>query len=148
MTRFSKHSERVLRKAGWYPGRQVPELVSTWKNHPYIADLEMFETAERFLLEFGGIKVTQSGPGVTLARSPFKIDPTVAYYERELFEKFGRMVDTRLYPLGEAADRWYYLAIGENGRVYYVMEDVLLAGDTEDEALENLLIGRDATLKS
>jgi SUKH-3 immunity protein of toxin-antitoxin system len=52
-----------------------------WKNHPLIADLEMFETAERFLLEFGGITVTRSGPGETLARSPFKIDPTVAYYE-------------------------------------------------------------------
>ena len=55
MTRFSRHSESVLRKAGWYPGRQVPELLSMWKNHPFIADLEMFETAERFLLEFGGI---------------------------------------------------------------------------------------------
>jgi hypothetical protein len=26
--------------------------------------------------------------------------------------------------------------IGENGRVYYVMEDIVLAGYTEDEALE------------
>lgn len=145
MTRFSRQSERVLRKAGWYPGRQVTELVSMWKSHPFIADLEMFETAERFLLEFGGITVTQSGPGVTLARSPFKIDPTLAYYQSDLFKKFGRMVDTRLYPLGEAADRWYYLAIGENGRVYYVMEDIMLAGYTADEALENLLIGRDVS---
>jgi len=145
MTRFSKQSERVLRRAGWYPGRQVPELVSKWKNHPAIADIEMFETAERFLLEFGGIEVTQSGPGVNLARSPFKIDPTVAYHQSDLFTEFGRMVDTRLYPLGEAADRWYYLAIGENGRVYYVMEDIVLAGYTEDEALENLLIGRRVT---
>ena len=145
MTRFSRQAEHALKRAGWYPGRQVPELVSMWKNHPFIADLEMFETAERFLLEFGGITVTQSGPGETLARSPFKIDPTVAYYESDLFKKFGRMVDTRLYPLGEAAHRWYYLAIGENGRVYYVMEDIVLAGHTEDEALENLLIGRSVT---
>jgi SUKH-3 immunity protein len=145
MTRFSRQSERVLRKAGWYPGRQVPELVSMWKNHPFIADLEMFETAERFLLEFGGITVTQSGPGVNLARSPFKIDPTLVYHQSDLFKEFGRTVDTRLYPLGEAADGWYYLAIGENGRVYYVMEDIMLAGYTEDEALENLLIGRKVT---
>jgi hypothetical protein len=55
------------------------------------------------------------------------------------------MVETRLYPLGEAASGWYYLAIGENGRVYYVMEDIILAGYTEDEALENLLIGRRVT---
>ena len=105
----------------------------------------MFETAERFLLEFGGITVTQSGPGVTLARSPFKSDPTVAYYESDLFKKFGRMVDTRLYPLGEAEDGWYYLVIGANGRVYYVMQDIVLAGYTEDEALENPLIGRRVT---
>ena len=72
----------------------------------------------------------------------------MAYYERDLFEKFGRMVDTGLYPLGEAADGWYYLAIGENGRVYYVMEDIILVGDTEDEALENLLIGRDISPQS
>ena len=119
-----------------------------WKNHPFVADLEMFETAERFLLEFGGITVPQSGPGVNLARSPFKIDPTVAVYQSDLFKEFGRMVDTRLYPLGEAAHGWYYLAIGENGRVYYVMEDIMLAGYTEDEALENLLIGRNVTPQS
>ncbi|HET8670259.1 MAG TPA: SUKH-3 domain-containing protein [Candidatus Saccharimonadales bacterium] len=148
MTRFSRHSERVLRKAGWYPGRQVPELVSMWKNHPFIADIEMFETAERFLLEFGGITVTQSGPGVTSARSPFEIDPTLAAYQSDLFKEFGRMVDTRLYPLGEAAHGYYFLAIGENGRVYYVMQDIVLAGYTEDEALENLLIGRRVTPSS
>ena len=145
MTRFTRQSERVLRKAGWYPGRQVPELVSMWKNHPSIADLEMFETAERFLLEFGGITVTQSGPGVNLARSPFKIDPTLAAYQSDLFKEFGRMVDTWLYPLGEAEGGYYFLAIGENGRVYYVMQDIVLAGYTEDEALENLLIGRKVT---
>jgi len=122
MTRFSSQSESVLRQAGWYPGRQVPELVSMWKNHPSLADLEMFETAERFLLEFGGITVTQSGPGENLARAPFKIDPTLAYHQSDLFKEFGRTVETRLYPLGEAADGWYYLAIGENGRVYYLME--------------------------
>lgn len=145
MTRFSRQSERVLRQAGWYPGRQVPELVSMWKTHPFIADLDMFETAERFLLEFGGITVTQSGPGVNLARSPFKIDPTLVYHQGDLFKEFGRMVDTRLYPLGEAAHGYYYLAIGENGRVYYLMDDIVLAGNTEDEALENLLIGRRIT---
>lgn len=145
MTRFSKQSERVLRRAGWYPGRQVPELVSLWKKHPAIADIEMFETAERFLLEFGGITITQSGPGVTLARSPFKINPALAYHESALFKKFGAMVDTRLYPLGEAGNGYYYLAIGENGRVYYVMQGIELAGYTEDEALENLLIGRTVT---
>jgi len=148
MTRFSRQSERLLRQAGWHPGRQVPELVSTWKSHPSIADLEMFETAERFLLEFGGITVTQSGPGVTLARSPFKIDPTLAPYQSDLFKDRGSMVDTRLYPVGEAEDAMYYLAIGENGRVYYVMEDIVLAGYTEDEALENILIGRRVTPRS
>jgi hypothetical protein len=35
--------------------------------------------------------------------------------------------------------------ITETGGVYYVMEDLLLTGYTADEALENLLIGRDVS---
>ena len=69
----------------------------------------------------------------------------LGYHQSDLFKEFGRMVDTRLYPLGEAENGYYYLAIGENGRVYYLMEDIVLVGNTEDEALENLLIGRRVT---
>src|SRR5262245_31446767 len=139
MTRFSKQAEELLRRAGWYPGRHASELVSLWKADPVLSDnFEMFESAERILLEFGGLSVNQRGPGQTCAREPFTIDPTIGAYEIDRFTQFSTLLETRLYPLGEAAGGYYFLAVGENNHVYLLMEDIKLLGETMDEALENL----------
>ncbi len=141
-TRFSKQAEQLLRRAGWHPGRRASELVSLWKASPALSDsFEMFESAEQILLEFGGLSVNQRGPGQTCAREPFTLDPTLAAYEIDRFTQFSTLLKTRLYPLGEAAGGYYFLAVGENNRIYLMMEDIKLLGETIDEALEKLLIG-------
>lgn len=142
MGRFSGQAEQWLRRAGWYPGRQVPDLVASWKTSLLLSDgFEMFESAERVLLEFGGLHIDQQGPGKTCAREPFTFDPTIAAYESDRFSDFSPLLNTKLYPLGEAVGGYYFLTIGENGHVYLLMQDVKLAGKNIDEALENLLIG-------
>lgn len=134
--------EDLLRRAGWYPGRQVPDLVASWKASLMLSDgFEMFQSAEKALLEFGGLSFDQSGPGETCAREPFTIDPTLAAYENDRFNEFSSLFNTRFYPLGEAFAGYYFLAIDEHDQVYLLMQDIKLLGKHMDEALESLLIG-------
>jgi hypothetical protein len=143
MHRFSSEAEDTLRRAGWYPGRRVPDLVASWKATLQVSDgFEMFPNAESFLLEFGGLSIDQHGPGESFAREPFTFDPTLAAYESDRFSDFSARLNTRLYPVGEAIGGHYFLAIGENEHVYLLMNDLQLLGNNADEALENLLIGR------
>jgi hypothetical protein len=102
----------------------------------------MFPSAERVLLEFGGLKVDQRGFGETCAREPFEVDPALAAYEGDRFSELSPLVSTNLYPLGEAFGGNCYWAIGEDDRLYIVMDDIQLLGKDTDEALENLILGR------
>jgi hypothetical protein len=145
MTRLSSQAEDVLKQAGWYPGRQVPDLVASWKESLMLSDgFEMFQSAESALLEFGGLNIDQDAPGETCAREPFTLDPTLTAHEGDRFSEFASLLNTRLYPLGEAAGGYYFLAISENGHVYLLMQDIRLLGESINEALERLLIGREA----
>lgn len=142
MARFSLQTEQVLRGAGWYPGRHVPDMVTLWKSEAMLAEFHMFQSAERVLLEFGGLTVDQSDLGETCAREPFQVDPTLAAYEGDRFSEFSPLVSTQLYPLGEAFNASYYWAIGEDDQLYILWDDIHLLGKNIDEALENLIIGR------
>ena len=144
MSRFSPKVNETLRKAGWYPGRQVPDLVASWKANPMLSEFHMFNSAESVLLEFGGLRIDEQGPGETCAREPFEINPTLAAYEGDWFAHLSRRINTSLYPLGEAAAGYYYWAIGENARVYLLMDELLVLGTDMDNALENLILGRQA----
>lgn len=48
MIRFSAQVEDTLRRAGWRPGRQVPNSVGSWKENLMLSDgFEMFESRGR-----------------------------------------------------------------------------------------------------
>ena len=103
MGRFSANAEETLRRVGWFPGRRVQDSVASWKEILLRSDaFTMFASAEKALLEFGGLKSEEQGAGVTCSREPFEIDPTLAMYESDRLEEFSTLVNTRLYPLGEA----------------------------------------------
>jgi hypothetical protein len=143
MSRFSPQAEDILRRAGWYPGRQVPDLVALWRKSVSESDgVDMFPGAEKALLEFGGLKLDEQGPGVTCSREPFNLDPTLAMYEHDRFEDFISALNTNLYPLGEAVGGSCFIAIAENGNVYLLMQELMLIGQSMEEGLESLLIGR------
>src|SRR5688572_19047481 len=128
MTRFSPLAEDRLRRADWYPGRLVPDMVAFWKTTLMDSDgFDLFPIAER-VLEFGGLSIDQRGPGKSCAREPFTFDPALAIYEGDRFSDFSNLLKTRLYPLGEASGRHYFWAVGENHHVYLLMNDVRLLG--------------------
>jgi hypothetical protein len=78
---------------------------------------------------------------VTSAKEYFEIDPLLALGEGDRFSHFSDHVGTNLYPLGEGAGGHYFLAIGEDGRVFLLMEDIKIIGNDFDEALESLILG-------
>lgn len=120
-------------------------MVASWKTTLMLSDgIEMFSSAESVLLEFGGLRIDQQSPGVSCAREPFTFDPTAAVYEGDRFSDFSILLQTRLYPLGEASGGYYFWAIGENGHFYLLMNDLRLLGITLEGALEKLLIGLEA----
>ncbi|MFI9768216.1 SUKH-3 domain-containing protein [Streptomyces sp. NPDC052415] len=138
--RWSAETDRVLRRAGWYPGRSVctAEWENTLREH---GGFEMHEAARRFLAEFGGLESTERGPGKTMARMGFTFDPTVAEWDDEIFDVLSGQAGVDLYPIGSADRRNNYLGIASNGAVYVGMDSVTLLAETADEALEKLVEG-------
>ena len=140
--RFSQFSKKVLEDSGWYEGRCVRDLFDKWMSDPDIKNkFTIFPIAEKVLLEFGGIHIDQHGPGISCARSPFEIDPTLCIGEDDRFDEFGEEIKSRLFPLGEAVGGHLFLAIDESGRVFLLMQEIMFEANSFDEALENLIQG-------
>jgi hypothetical protein len=60
-------------------------------------------------------------------------------------ERFGQVegeLGVSLFPLGEAGNGHVFLAIGEDGRVYALMDEAWILGETMEEALDALVSGR------
>ncbi|MBW8800715.1 MAG: SUKH-3 domain-containing protein [Streptomyces sp.] len=138
--RWSAETDRVLREAGWFPGRSVAtqEWETTLLEH---GGFGIHEAARRFLAEFGGLESHERGPGKTMARMGFSLDPTVAEWDDEIFDVLSEEAGTELYPIGSADRRNSYLGIAPDGAVYIGMDSVTLLAETGDRALEKLAEG-------
>ena len=139
----------VLRKAGWFEGRDVGDRLVEWRKRLRLDGFEPSRAAERALREFGGIQVDQRGPGVNLARQSFVIDPLLGLGERDRFEHFEAVLGLPLYPFGECENGATFLAIAADGRVFALAEQIDLAGETALDGIVNLIRGvRGASLRS
>ncbi len=140
--RFNGPVYDVLTRSGWYPGRKVPELVANWvKRLDRPARFSIFPTAETFLLEFGGLRIDQDGPGISCARTPFHLNPLLALGEYEYFEDYARQVESTFYPLGEMDGGDSFLAIDCSGRVFGIKNILSIIGLNIEDALANLILG-------
>jgi hypothetical protein len=86
--------------------------------------------------------VPAGGSGEECARESIELIPLLAVGEEDRFRAFATVLGTKLYPLGEAGNGHVFLAISEEGRVYALMDELWLVGDTMEAALENLVRGR------
>lgn len=138
----------VLTEAGWTPGRRV--VAATTQAIRLVTDLtgrdgaqlEPFGIAVRVLDEFGGLYVSQDGPGRDLRRRPFALDPTLAAATAETLVDFGRVLGARLFPLGVEGDQETVLALDEYGRVFALDHaGEWFLGETIGEALTTLVTG-------
>jgi hypothetical protein len=135
---FSRASEEELRAAGWYPGRQVDPV-------PLLAGLDISRlfvhpAALKFLAEYGGLALTPDGPGVSLARQHFTLDPALCAGEEDRFIEWGQQLGRALLPIGDLDHGRFFLGIDEDSKVYLVETWVASFGPMP-LALENLLSG-------
>lgn len=139
MKRFDDITENILIQSGWISGRRVDFLVSKWKQEIRSSDhIEMFLEAELILAEFGAIKVEKQK---CASSQSFEINPSLAVYEGDRFIEYSNLVGTSLYPLGEAFSGHYFLAVGENGKVFWLAGNIYIIGNCFDEALGKMISG-------
>ncbi|MBP2326260.1 hypothetical protein JOF56_006645 [Kibdelosporangium banguiense] len=138
--RWSAETDKVLRDAGWRPGRKVStvEWERTLADH---GGFRIHPAAREFLAEFGGLEVGARGPGRTMAKLAFRLDPVAAEWDDEIFEVLSDEAGTYLFPIGEADRRNSYLGMAADGKVYIGMDTVSLFAADAEEALEKLVEG-------
>ncbi|CAL9611208.1 hypothetical protein SUDANB58_05639 [Streptomyces sp. enrichment culture] len=138
MSDWSPEVRGVLEASGWTPGRKVD--TGRWRSMFESVGLAMHDAAESFLQEFGGLTVNVSGPGVSCARTPFALDPELAWGEDDRFAEWGESIGYRPFPLGELDNGRFFLVIDEVGVIYLVETWVADFGPMP-QALENLVLG-------
>lgn len=135
---FSEETDRILRAAGWYPGRNVD--TSRWFDLLADDGFSLHRAGRSFLARFGGLSVDVRGPGISRARTPFELDPILCLGESDRFQDWGETLGIQLTPIGELDRGRYFLAIDANGLVYIVADWIGRLGP-ESEAFERLCRG-------
>lgn len=135
---WSVEVERVLRDAGWYPGRNTDP--APWHEQLEADGFHIHPAAEQFLREFAGLTVDHGGPGITRAREPFELDPLLALGEADRFSEWSEETGRHLYPLGELDHGHAFLGLDEQGELYVVANWLARFGRMP-QAMENLILG-------
>ncbi|MFE7967369.1 SUKH-3 domain-containing protein [Streptomyces cellulosae] len=81
-----------------------------------------------------------SGPGISSARTPFELDPELAWGEADRFTEWGEAIGRRLCPLGEPDHGRFFLGTVEEG-VLYLVETWIASFGPVPHAMENLVLG-------
>ncbi|MER5780764.1 SUKH-3 domain-containing protein [Streptomyces mobaraensis] len=136
--RFSDEVDRVLREAGWVPGRHVDS--EPWLSALEAEGLNRHTAVSGFLAKFGGIAVNISGSGISRAREPFELDPMLCIGEGDRFLEWGEEIGRSIFPVGEHDMGRFFLGIDERSELYLVETWVASFG-TMPEAMDNLVLG-------
>ncbi|MFJ5923101.1 SUKH-3 domain-containing protein [Kitasatospora sp. NPDC092948] len=146
--RFPADVAAALKQAGWHPGRWEIRQAEQWADAmvayggPQDPQHSVFPAAIEAWAEFGGLAFEVPGPGRTLARTPFLLDPRCGLHSPRTLADLGRALDTRLAPLGEELYGQALLAIDEQGRVYSLDHaGEWFLGHSVDQALATLVLG-------
>ena len=140
MERFAPDVAAELRRSGWFPGRTIE--ISNYKDG--LPGFLWHEAAERFLEEFGGIRVDLHGPGRSVAKEPFEIDPELAAGEEGRFEELSQKYHRQLFPVGELGQGEFFLAVDQESILYMVGSSIFRLGPSA-EGLGKLVLGIQGT---
>ncbi|MFG2326693.1 SUKH-3 domain-containing protein [Streptomyces sp. NPDC048568] len=135
--RWPAETDRVLRAAGWSPGRAVP--TDTWESILLeTGGFELHDAARRFLAEFGALRVPHREPWDEMPWREFSLDPLLAFWDTEIIEDLSDRAGAALYPIGMHGRRNSHLTMAEDGAVYEGMDDVWLLAASPDQAMERI----------
>jgi hypothetical protein len=145
--RFSKITFKILRKAGWFPGRHV------FSSLRLPSGFELHVPARQVLDEFGGLSLKfyyseKRGRRTHLDETTIIINPVRCSGENESIAEESQLIGHPLYPLGELVDDYYdpdgsKILIDDLGRVFIVsFFTAYFMGETFEISLDNMLSGR------
>jgi SUKH-3 immunity protein len=140
--RFSRETEAMLREGGWFPGRDVTNILKLPEGfaiarHPH---------AHAILKEFAYLEIGHSRPGIAVAQSTIHFDPMLALGEDDRLADYTRVMHRHFYPLGMVDGGYYHLTIDEVGWVFLMMDHCWFVDTTFEAALDRLLTGKVARL--
>lgn len=142
-SKFCPNIEAQLRMSGWVPGRAVPE--SEYADALGKLGFVASPAARNFLNEFFRLTIAY---GAESRRGPNRmhIDP-VRFghgFQRLLIEQYSAEVGETLCPVGLIESENMNLFVGESGRVYAGVDDLLyLVGRDRDDALSNIFFDKE-----
>jgi hypothetical protein len=158
--RFPVEFQERLLNLGWTPGRDVSEQVDRWlaEELPKVAwaQIELpegpaayqpFEAALRVLREFGGLRSSDNGYGVTSAKIPFRMMPGRTHDSQTLKLMLGDAVDygqrlgQRVFQVGVIEDGTVIILVAEDGSVHLAGTVQRWIGHDFDEALVGMMNG-------
>lgn len=134
----------VLRANGWFPGRSVDitRAVAALRREGF----QPHERAEALLRALNGLHLWFPDPRVANTKQDLHFDAEQAardvYAER--VEEYARRLGEPLCVVGEAYQRHMTVAVSPSGKVVLGYDELLLlAGDSPEGALENIVLGRE-----
>lgn len=142
---ISNKTYKILTKAGWYPGRKVD--IQVIKDIFKERDIEMFESAEKFLSEFSMIETHFHLPNGNA--ETFHFNPLMAIgdcFDKEYFDdledQYSDIIGESLVPIGEADRRYLILLITPTSKIFGYYDGCLVKfGDNVEASLEALCWG-------
>ncbi|MFC1430618.1 SUKH-3 domain-containing protein [Streptacidiphilus sp. N1-3] len=138
MTDFSAEVHEELTAAGWAPGRTTD--AEPWFEEYESRGLVAHQAARAFLGEFGGLRFSLSGPGVSRARESFELDPMLCIGEEDRFIEWGADLGRNFFPIGDLDGGRFFLGMDEDGEIYLIETWVASFGKMP-QAMEGLVLG-------
>lgn len=135
---FNTEVLALLKQAGWFPGRNVGDMVDYPSDVAYPLDIQML------LNEYGKLFVRSTGAGVNMGRNSIDFDPSWAEQESSEDGKlhyYSSVIGTTLYPLGYVPDESLMLCIDSDHKVYMAGDYLYWVGNSFAEGISNILLG-------
>lgn len=139
-SKFPIQVQSVLTVAGWFPGRRVESSLAQWiEQLVHQGRFRIFPIAQKVLLEFGGLRIERVGVVSKYIDVLVDLNPLLAQYEEDRFSEHSMYLGENIFPLGEAFNGNVFLAISESGKIFSIMEDAWLMGESFVEALDQIV---------
>lgn len=135
LNELSKHTQEVLRKNGWYAGREFD--ITFWVSELEEEGYQLNEYAEVILKELGDIYVREQSTEMYVSAT-FDFNPyNSASGENDRLEEFELASGDEMFPIGALQD--YIVYAGRSKRIYLGdWEGLYIVGDSVEEYLENV----------
>ncbi|MCP4152392.1 MAG: hypothetical protein GY757_31935 [bacterium] len=152
MRRFSDAALRELKKAGWFPGRNMHELAQKWiRQISECGEFELFNHVGKIFTEFGGLFFNVTGKGIHRYKEPFIISPDFASVEdlslEDFIEEMPEEAGLTVYPIGKFTENECFIVTDAKERILFINGDFVHFANNFDEAIENFLTRRESIHK-